>query len=235
MILEQLREGLIVSIQPEAGSVLATPETVALLARAAVAAGAVGVRIQGVADIAAVRAAVTVPIVGLLKCVHSGFAPYITSTRDEIAAVVAAGADIVAFDATPRDRPEGLDPADLIAEIHALGSIAMADCATADDARRAAAAGAEIVGTTLCGYTAETRGHALPALEVLAEAAATGAFAILEGGVADPAGVAAGFAAGAGAVVVGTALTNIDARLRTFVAASPRQKSATDNRSQNTI
>jgi N-acylglucosamine-6-phosphate 2-epimerase len=234
-MLEQLRGGLIISIQPEAGSVLATPETVALLAKAAVAAGAAGVRIQGVSDIAAVRAAVTVPIVGLLKRVHAGFAPYITSTLDEIAAVVAAGADIVAFDATARARPEGLGAGALIAAIHGWGSIAMADCATADDARAAATAGAEVVGTTLCGYTDETRGHALPALDVLAEAVATGAFAILEGGVAEPAGVAAGFAAGAGAVVVGTALTNIDARMRTFVSAAPRQKSATDNRSHNTI
>jgi N-acylglucosamine-6-phosphate 2-epimerase len=229
MMLGRLRGGLIVSIQPEAGSVLNTPATVALLARSAVAAGAAGVRIQGAADIAAVRAAVDVPIVGLIKRVHAGFSPYITSTRDEIAAVIKAGADIVAFDATARARPGGLDPAALIAAIHGFGALAMADCATADDARTAARAGAGIVGTTLCGYTDETLGHALPALDVLREAAATGAFAILEGGVADPDGVAAGFAAGAGAVVVGTALTNIDARMRTFVRAAPRRKSATDN------
>ena len=235
MTLDQLRGGLIVSIQPEADSALNTPATVALLAKVAVAAGAAGVRIQGVADIIAVRAAVGVPIIGLLKRVHPSFAPYITSTRDEIAAVVSAGADIVAFDATLRARPEGLDSAALVAAIHEHGKIAMADCATGAEARIACGAGAEIVGTTLCGYTDDTRGRLLPALDVLAEAAATGAFAILEGGVADPAGVAAGFAAGACAVVVGTALTNIDSRMRTFAEAAPRQKSATDNRSQNTI
>jgi N-acylglucosamine-6-phosphate 2-epimerase len=227
MILERLR-GLIVSIQPEAGSVLNTPETVALLARCAVASGASGVRIQGVDHIAAVRRAVDVPIVGLIKRSYPGYAPYITVTAAEAAEIVAAGAEIVAFDATPRPRPGALTVAGLIAAIHARGGIAMADCATGAEAHTAAASGAEIAGTTLTGYTEDTRGHALPALDVLREAAATGAFAILEGGVADADHLRAGFANGASAVVVGTALTNLDARIRTFAAGVPRQKSATE-------
>ncbi len=227
--------GLIVSIQPEAESVLSTPETIALLARCAVANGAAGVRIEGAARIAAVRRAVDVPIVGLIKCVYPGFEPYITPTEAEIEAIAAAGADAIAFDATPRARPHGHDPAALVALIRARGALAMADCATAGEVRAAAAAGAEIVATTLCGYTEETRGHALPALDVLRAAAATGAFAILEGGVADPEQVRAGFAAGASAVVVGTALTNLDVRIRTFAQAAARQKSAPENRSPRTV
>lgn len=232
MILDRLR-GLVVSIQPEPASVLSTPETIALLARCAVANGAAGVRIQGIANITAVRAAVSVPIIGLIKREHAGYAPYITSTPGEAAAVAAAGADVVAFDATLRERPQGGTVAGLIAAIHAAGALAMADCSTEEDARAAAAAGAEAVGTTLCGYTEETRGHALPALDVLREAAATGAFAILEGGVAGPEQVRAGFAAGAAAVVVGTALTNLDARIRSF--ADARQKSAPENLSIRTV
>jgi N-acylglucosamine-6-phosphate 2-epimerase len=220
MILERLR-GLIVSIQPEAKSVLNSPETVALLARCAVASGAAAVRIQGTAHIAAVRAAVDVPIVGLIKRAYPGFEPYITVTAADAAAIVAAGADIVAFDATPRPRPDALTIASLIASIHAGGAVAMADCATADEVRMAVAAGAEIAGTTLSGYTAETQGRSLPAFDVLDAAVATGAFAILEGGVAEPAQLRAGFAAGAGAVVVGTALTNIDARIRAFATSVP--------------
>lgn len=234
MILERLR-GLIVSIQPEAASVLSTPETIALLARCAVANGAAGVRIEGAARIAAVRRAVDVPIVGLIKVVYPGFEPYITPTEAEIEAIAAAGAEVIAFDATPRPRPGGRDPAALVALIRAHGAIAMADCATAAEVRTAAAAGAEIVATTLCGYTEETRGHALPALDVLRAAAATGAFAILEGGVADPAQVRAGFDAGASAVVVGTALTNLDLRVRTFAQEAARQKSAPENRSPRTV
>jgi N-acylglucosamine-6-phosphate 2-epimerase len=234
VILERLA-GLIVSIQPEAGSVLNTPETVALLARCAVANGAVAVRIEGPARIAAVRRAVEVPIVGLLKRSYPGFEPYITATAADAAAVADVGAEIVAFDATGRARPDGSGVAALVAAIHARGALAMADCATGAEARAAAAAGADIVATTLCGYTAETRGHALPAIDVLREAAATGAFAILEGGVADPSHVRAAFAAGAAAVVVGTALTNLDARIRTFAAVPARQKSAPENRLPRTV
>lgn len=234
MILERLA-GLIVSIQPEAASVLNTPATVALLARCAVANGAVGVRIEGAARIAAVRQAVDLPIVGLLKRSYPGFAPYITATVADVATVADAGAEVVAFDATGRARPDGSDVAALVAAIHARGAIAMADCATGAEARAAAAAGAEIVATTLCGYTDETRGHALPAIDVLREAAATGAFAILEGGVADPRQVREAFAAGAAAVVVGTALTNLDARIRAFAAIPARQKSAPEERLPRTV
>ena len=234
MILDRLR-GLIVSIQPEPDSVLNRPEIVALLAQAAVANGAAGVRIEGAERLAAVRAAVDVPIVGLIKRSYPGFAPYITPTADEIEAIVAAGAEVVAFDATPRPRPQGDDVAAMIGRINAHGALAMADCATGAEVRAAAAAGAAIVATTLCGYTEETRGHPLPALDVLRAAVATSAFAILEGGVTSPDDVAAGIAAGAGAIVVGTALTNLDARIRTFAEAAARQKSAPENRLPRTV
>lgn len=234
MILDRLR-GLIVSIQPEVESVLNAPETVALLAQCAVANGAAGVRIEGATRIAAVRRAVGVPIVGLVKRSYPGFAPYITPTTADIEAIAGAGAEIVAFDATPRPRPDGLALSAVVAAIHARGALAMADCATGADARSAAAAGADIVATTLCGYTDETHGHPLPALDVLREAAATGAFAILEGGVSDPAQARAGFAGGASAVVVGTALTNLDARIRAFAAVPARQKSEPESRLPRTV
>jgi putative N-acetylmannosamine-6-phosphate epimerase len=216
MTLERLRGGLIVSIQPEAASVLNTPETVALFARCAVANGAAGVRIEGTERIAEVRAAVDVPIVGLVKTTYPGFEPYITPTLREIGDVAAAGAEIVAFDATPRARPDGSDVAAAIAEIHRHGALAMADCATADEMRAAAAAGADVVATTLCGYTPGTRGWELPALDLVQSCAALRTFIILEGGVADPAQARAGIAAGAGAVCAGTAISNLDALVRRF-------------------
>jgi N-acylglucosamine-6-phosphate 2-epimerase len=225
MILDRLRGGLIVSIQPEAASVLNTPPTVALLARCVVANGAAGVRIEGGERIAAVRAAVDVPILGLVKRAHPGFAPYITPTLGEVDEIVAAGAEIVAFDATARPRPGGETVAELVAAIHARGGLAMADCATASELRAATDAGADIIATTLSGYTDETRGRSLPAIDLIAPAAAGGAFVILEGGVASPSQARAAIAAGAGAVVVGTALSNLDALVRGFandVAAERR-------------
>jgi N-acylglucosamine-6-phosphate 2-epimerase len=220
MILERLRGGLIVSVQAEADSPLNTPEAIALLARVAVTNGARGVRVEGSGRIGAVRRAVCVPIVGIVKRRYPGFAPYITPSDREIAEVVAAGAELVAFDATGRVRPDGRDVAAVVAAIHRRGALAMADCATADDAARAASAGADVVATTLCGYTESTRGTPLPALDLVRAAAANGCFTVCEGGVASPDDVRAAFAAGADAVVAGTALTNVDVLVRRFAAAT---------------
>jgi N-acylglucosamine-6-phosphate 2-epimerase len=216
-VLERLRGGLIVSVQAEATSLLNTPETIALLGRVAVANGAVGVRVEGAARIGAMRRAVDVPIIGIVKRAYDGYEPYITATEREIAEVVAAGAEIVALDATERARPDGRTLEEAIAAVRARGALAMADCATADDVRRAAAAGAAVVATTLCGYTDGTRGTPLPALSLVRACAASGAFAICEGGIATPGDVRAALASGADAVVVGTAITNIDVLVRRFV------------------
>jgi N-acylglucosamine-6-phosphate 2-epimerase len=221
-VLEALRGGLIVSVQAEAGSPLNVPETVALLGRTAVTNGAVGLRVEGLTRIAAARRATHVPLIGIVKRAYAGYAPYITAGDREIAEATAAGSTIVAFDATARPRPDGRDVAEVVAAIHERGVLAMADCATADDVRRAAAAGAEIVATTLCGYTEQTRITPLPALDLVRACAASGAFAICEGGVASADDLRAAFAAGADAVVVGTAITNVDVLVRRFASASPR-------------
>jgi N-acylglucosamine-6-phosphate 2-epimerase len=218
--LPTLAHGLIVSVQAYADSVLDTPETIALLARCAVANGAVGVRIEGTAKIAAARAAVDVPIIGIIKRTHPGAEPYITSTLAEVDEVAAAGADIVAFDATQRPRAEGTMVSALVARAHAHGLLAMADCADADDLASAADAGADIIATTLAGYTAATRGRSLPALDLVRAATRFHDFVICEGGIATPSLAADAFAAGAAAIVVGTAITNVDALVRAFVAAS---------------
>jgi len=218
-VIERLR-GLVVSVQAP-GSLLDTPATIALLARVAEANGAAGVRVEGGATIGAVKRAVAVPVIGLVKRSYAGFSPYITATLREVAEVAAAGADIVAFDATVRPRPGGVTVAALIAAIHARGALAMADCSSAADGRAALEAGADLVATTLCGYTEATAGMPLPALGVLRDLIATGGPAVAEGGIASPADVAATMAAGAHAVVVGTAITNVDVLVRRFAASIP--------------
>jgi N-acylglucosamine-6-phosphate 2-epimerase len=221
-VLESLRGGLIVSVQAWRGSAIDDPAFIAAMARAAQDGGAVAVRVAGEDDLHAVRARVALPIVGLIKREYPGFEPYITPTLDEVRAVVAAGAEIVAFDATPRRRPGGTDVAALVAEIHARERLALADCATAADAAAAAGAGADIVASTLCGYTAETAGAALPALELVRELAQLRRFCLCEGGVRSPAEVRAALDAGADAVVVGSAITNVDWLVREFAGAADR-------------
>jgi N-acylglucosamine-6-phosphate 2-epimerase len=224
-ILEKLRGGLIVSVQANDDSSLNEPATIAVLARVAQANGAVGVRIEGAQRIRAVRDVVDLPIIGLIKHRHDGFEPYITSTREEVEAVVAAGADIVAFDATARERVGGADVATLIKTIHARGRIAMADCATLDEGKHAGEAGADIVATTLAGYTPQTRTRSLPALDLVAAFAQVHRFVVCEGGIAYPSQVRAALRVGASACVVGTAITNVDVLVRRFVDCSDRPRS----------
>jgi N-acylglucosamine-6-phosphate 2-epimerase len=217
--LDRLRGGLIVSVQPEPGSVLGMLETIVLLCRLAERNGAAGVRVEGVERVRAVREAVAIPIVGITKCVHAGFAPYITSTVAEVRAVAAAGADVVAFDATQRPRADASIVADLVEAARAGGRLGMGDCSTAEDARAAAAAGCDLVATTLAGYTDETRGRPLPALDVVEALRGAHPFVVCEGGVATPGAARAAIGAGASAVVVGSAITNVDALVRAFARA----------------
>ncbi len=130
---EHFAGGLIVSVQAEADSLLNTPATIALLAQVAERNGACGVRIEGAARIAAVRAAVKLPIIGIIKRAYPGFAPYITATEREVDEVAAAGADVIAFDATLRPRDVAVPV--LVAAIRRRGALPMADCADLADGR----------------------------------------------------------------------------------------------------
>ena len=222
MKLDSLR-GLIVSIQPPAGSALDDPAIVAAMAACATENGAAGVRIEGARRIAAVRARLPqTPIVGLIKRAVDGFAPYITATLSDVACVLDAGATIVASDATTRPRSDGSSFADAVAAIHAREGIAFADCARLEDARAALAAGADVLSTTLCGYTAQTRGTPLPALGADQSGCVARRFHRLRRRRGIPGAHRSCIRYGADAVVVGTALTNLDVLVRRFADAATR-------------
>jgi N-acylglucosamine-6-phosphate 2-epimerase len=220
--LDRLHGGLIVSVQAWSGSAIDDPLVLAAMADAVQRNGAAGVRMQGVANLHAARARVRVPMIGLMKIDYPGFAPYINPTVASAREVAACGVEIVAFDATSRPRPDGSTVETLVAAIHDAGCIAMADCASAGDALAALAAGAEILATTLCGYTDETAGTPLPAFALTRELAELDAFVVTEGGVHRPADLAAAFDAGADAVVVGSAITNTDWLVGEFAARAPK-------------
>jgi N-acylglucosamine-6-phosphate 2-epimerase len=218
-VLSRLRGGLVVSVQAPRGSPLDDPLAIAAIAAAACEAGAVGLRIASVLHLKAVRARLDVPIVGIIKREYPGFAPYITPTISEVREIVATGADIVAFDATARARADGSTIEEIVAEIHRGGAIAMADCAVENDGRRATDAGCDIVATTLCGYTDESRGATLPALDLVRALATFAAFVVCEGGITEPASGRAALEAGAHAIVVGTAITGVARRTQAFAQA----------------
>jgi N-acylglucosamine-6-phosphate 2-epimerase len=225
-LLERLRGGLIVSVQAAPGSALDDPIVLSAMAAAAKSAGAVGLRLQGAANIAAVRERVDLPVIGIVKREYAGFEPYITPTLREVRELLNLGVEVVAFDATGRPRPGEAGVPQIAGEIQSGGALAMADCAQASDGVAAQAAGADIIATTLCGYTKETAGCALPALDLVAAFAELDAFVICEGGIHSPAQGAAALAAGAAAVVVGTAITNVEWLTREYAAALQRSSLA---------
>jgi N-acetylmannosamine-6-phosphate 2-epimerase/N-acetylmannosamine kinase len=196
--------GLIVSCQPVPGGALDDAVSVVGFARAALDAGARGLRIESAAYVAAVRAAVAVPIIGLVKRDLDSSPVRITPFLTDVDALAGAGADIIAFDATDRLRPTPV--ADLVASIHAHGRLAMADCATIEDGRAALASGADIVGTTLSGYTGGPE-PAEPDLALVAALRALTPHVVAEGRLRTPEQAAAAVGAGALAVVVGSAIT----------------------------
>lgn len=207
--LESLRSQLIVSCQAYPGEPMRDPRTTAQFAASAVIGGAAAVRVQGLADIQHTRAAVEVPVIGLWKDGHDGV--FITPTLRHALAVANAGAHVVAIDGTTRPRPDGLSLAETIAGIRAgCQALVMADCGSYDDARAAVDAGADLIGTTLAGYTGgrgKTHGPDLELVEQIA-AAGLGRPLIAEGRIHTPAQARQALEAGAFAVVVGTAITH---------------------------
>ncbi|MEZ5864728.1 MAG: putative N-acetylmannosamine-6-phosphate 2-epimerase [Geminicoccaceae bacterium] len=226
-ILDSLRGGLVVSCQPVDGGPLDRPEIIAAMAEAAVAGGAAGIRVEGVDNLEAVRPRVAVPIIGIVKRDLEASSVRITPLVADALGLIAAGADIVAYDATDRPRP---DPAgEIIEAIRKGGALAMADCATAADGRRALAAGAAIIGTTLSGYTAETAGRGEGVdLELIGVFRELGGFVMAEGRINTPALAASASLAGADAVTIGTALTRLELVTGWFEAAVAAPQSAAD-------
>ncbi|MFC8303836.1 N-acetylmannosamine-6-phosphate 2-epimerase [Specibacter sp. NPDC057265] len=218
--LDSLQGQLVVSAQAYPGEPMRDPRTMAQIAASAVTGGAAAIRVQGIADIQFARAAVEVPIIGLWKDGHDGV--FITPTLHHALSCASAGADIVAIDGTRRPRPDGLTLAQTIAGIHAeSNSLVMADCGSLADAIAAAEAGADLIGTTLAGYTGERPKTEGPDLELLADivAAGLGRPLIAEGRIHSPAQARAALDAGAFAVVVGTAITHPSTITSWFKAA----------------
>ncbi|MFG3709022.1 N-acetylmannosamine-6-phosphate 2-epimerase [Micromonospora sp. NPDC047670] len=207
-LVEQLRHRLVVSCQAYPGEPMRDPDTMRRVALAAARGGAAGIRAQGLDDIAAIRNAVDLPLIGLWK--DGADDVFITPTLGHAVAVARAGAHVVALDGTCRPRPDGLTLAETIAAVHErTGALVMADCSTLDEGVAAAHAGADLVGTTLAGYTAYTTRGEGPDLELVARlAAAVDVPVLAEGRIHTPAQAAQALRAGAWAVVVGTAITH---------------------------
>lgn len=220
-LIKSLKASLIVSVQAYPGEPLRTPETMAQMSRACELGGAAAIRCQGLSDIAAIKGRVEVPVIGLWKDGHEGV--YITPTLRHARACVAAGADIVAVDATDRHRPDGKLLEDTVRPLQEEGVLLMADCMTIEDIRHAYELGFDLVSTTLSHNkpaieTSLNEGPDLPLLRQAVEEFPDLPI-ICEGHVHTPQDARAALAAGAWAVVVGTAITHPTSVTSWFKAA----------------
>ncbi|MEC4806662.1 MAG: N-acetylmannosamine-6-phosphate 2-epimerase [Jaaginema sp. PMC 1079.18] len=220
--LPTLQNSLIVSCQAPLDSPLHDADIIAAIAKASVLRGAKGVRIDTPSHVAATRGLLPdTPIIGLWKQTLPGYDVYITPRFEDAIAIAQAGADMIALDATQRSRPNHETVATLISRIHdELGKPVMADIDTLENAQLAQTAGADIIGTTLYGYTGETQALTPPGWELLqALVAEMNVPVICEGGITSPEMAAKALNLGADAIVVGGAITGVDLKVQAFLGA----------------
>jgi putative N-acetylmannosamine-6-phosphate epimerase len=224
-LIESLSGKVIVSCQALPEEPLYGPMYMTAMARAAAMGGAAGIRANGTDNIAAIRAAVTLPILGINKRRVEGFEVYITPDYEDARLIVEAGADLVALDGSIRPRPGGETLPDIIRRIHAdLHVPVMADCSCLEDGLNAEATGADIIATTLSGYTKHGRpAQPGPDLDLISQLVQRVQKPVIaEGRFHEPREVAEAFERGVFAVVVGTAITRPSEITKRFVAALPR-------------
>ena len=227
-ILAKIKGGLIVSCQALKDEPLHGSSIMAKMALAAKTGGASGIRANGAGDIAAIKKAVDLPVIGIIKKVFKDSDVYITPTLKEIDRLAAAGADIIATDATDRIRPHGVSLGDFYAGVRKkyLGLILMADISTFEEGVAAAAMGFDIVATTLSGYTQYTEGIKLPDFRLLKKLVETLKIPVIaEGGIGEPHELKKAVREiNAFAAVVGTAITRPQHITRRFVSCMNERK-----------
>jgi N-acetylmannosamine-6-phosphate 2-epimerase/N-acetylmannosamine kinase len=206
-VTEAIRGRLIVSCQAAPGEVFYDPKLMARFAAAAVVGGAAAIRANGPADIRAIRDVTRVPIIGIQKVRHHDGMVLITPSLESAKALVEAGADMVALDCAVRGQQSGA--LDRIREIRkSLKVPVLADIAEIAEAIAAVQAGADFVLSTLRGYTEETKYvQDFDPNFIRDLVSASSVPVIAEGRISTSEQARQAVAAGALAVVVGTAIT----------------------------
>jgi len=158
--IKNLKGKLIVSCQALEHEPLHSDFIMGRMALAAKMGGARGIRANTVVDIKEIQKQVDLPIIGIIKKDYDDSEVYITPTMDEVDALVEAGVDIIALDATNRLRPNKKSLKEFFGEVRAKypDKLFMADCSTEEEAIFADELGFDFIGTTMVGYTKESEG-----------------------------------------------------------------------------
>ena len=219
---ETIKGKLIVSCQALADEPLHSSFIMGRMARAAKLGGARGIRANTSADIKEIQKEVDLPIIGIVKKDYDDSKVYITPTMKEVDELVATGVDIIAMDATKDLRPAGLSLDDFFREVKAKypDQLFMADCSTVDEAIHADELGFDFVGTTLVGYTDQSRGDKIEAndFEIIRKILKkVRARVIAEGNISTPEKAKRVLELGCYSVVVGSIITRPQVITKLFV------------------
>lgn len=230
-ILRKIEKSLVVSVQTSEHNPLHSKEHMVLLAECSAIAGCTSFRIDSPEHINAIKKALPDSlIIGIWKVPYPDCEVMITPTMKEVEALVACGIDILATDGTDRINPDGKTTYELIRQIKQQypGLVVMADVATVEDAIASQKAGADILSTTLRGYTENTKQYQSDDCDIsfireLKER--TSCFLMAEGKLWTRDDAVTALKAGADGVVIGTAINNPKCITERFLTAVNKLKS----------
>ncbi len=163
--IKNIKHQLIVSCQALEDEPLHSSFIMGRMALAAQEGGAKGIRANSVVDIKEIQNVVDLPIIGIIKRDYEDSDVFITATMKEIDELMSVQPEIIALDATDNIRPNGQTLADLFAQIKTKypEQLLMADCSTYEEAVYADELGFDFIGTTLVGYTKQSKGAKIEA------------------------------------------------------------------------
>lgn len=223
--MEELRHKLIVSCQALPDEPLHSDFIMARMAVAAKEGGASGIRANSVVDIAAIRKAVDLPIIGIIKRDYESADVYITATMKEVDELMTVRPNIIAIDATTSTRPNGESLKEFFQKVKEKypDQLWMADCSTIDEMLTADQLGFDFIGTTLVGYTKQSQGDKIESndFEIIRKALSKLSHPLIaEGNIDTPDKVRRVLELGAYSVVVGSAITRPQLITKKFVEAT---------------
>ena len=219
----EIKKGqLIVSCQALPNEPLHSSYIMGRMAVAAKEGGACGIRANTVEDIAEIQKNVDLPVIGIIKRVYGDNPVFITPTMKEIDELMEVKPEVIALDATNRTRPDGKNLEDFVKEIRKKypEQKLMADCSTLEEMKEADHLGFDYIGTTLIGYTEESKGLEVQAndFEIIRSfLAQSNRPVIAEGNIDTPEKARRVLDLGCYAVVVGSIITRPQLITKRFV------------------
>ncbi|WP_347301119.1 N-acetylmannosamine-6-phosphate 2-epimerase [Dolosigranulum savutiense] len=222
--MERVKNQLIVSCQALEEEPLHSSFIMGRMAVAAEEGGAKGIRSNSVADVKEIKSQVDLPVIAIIKREYDDAEAFITPTIKEVDELMEAKPDVIAVDATSSTRPNGETLDEFFAQIKAKypDQPLMADCSTLEEMLYADRLGFDYIGTTLVGYTSQSKGTKIETndfeiiRQLLAEAENK---VIAEGNINSPEKARRVLDLGCYSVVVGSSITRPQLITKTYTDA----------------